>query len=74
MTTSDNGNWYVNTSTGEVSQGKHPEWSHRLGPYPTAEAAAEWRSQAAARNAEADAADLDWENSIGTSEEDKPAT
>lgn len=72
MTTSDNGNWYVNTATGEVSQGKHREWGDRLGPYPTAEAAAEWRGQAAARNAEADAADLDWGNSIGANEEEKP--
>lgn len=74
MSTSENGNWYVNTTTGEISQGKHHEWSDRLGPYPTAEAAAEWRGHAAARNAEADAAELDWENSFGSTEEDKPTS
>ena len=32
--------WY-DTSTGEVHRGRSGSWSHRMGPYPTREAAQE---------------------------------
>lgn len=56
--------WYVNTATGEISQDKGARWTHRLGPYKSKEAAAEWRGQVAARNAEADALDLEWQDKV----------
>ncbi|WP_346774823.1 SPOR domain-containing protein [Cellulomonas sp. IC4_254] len=31
--------FYYNTETGQVEQGKQSTWSHLLGPYPTREAA-----------------------------------
>lgn len=33
------GEFYFNTKTGEVEVGKPSSWSHRMGPYPTREAA-----------------------------------
>ncbi|WP_454051753.1 SPOR domain-containing protein [Cellulomonas sp. Marseille-Q8402] len=31
--------FYYNTETGQVEQGKQSTWSHLMGPYPTREAA-----------------------------------
>ncbi len=31
--------FYYNTETGQVEQGKQSSWSHLMGPYPTREAA-----------------------------------
>ena len=62
MAKAGNGGWYVNTKTGEITQGKRLSWGNRLGPYPTAEAASQWRGQIAARNTQADNTDLDWED------------
>lgn len=56
--------WYVDTRTGEISQGKNRRWSNRIGPYPSKEAAAQWRGQTAVRNEAADALDLEWEDKI----------
>lgn len=57
-TGSNNDKWYVNTRTGEITQGIRREWGTRLGPYPSAEAASHWRDSIARHNAEADAEDM----------------
>ncbi|WP_324651103.1 hypothetical protein [Georgenia sp. H159] len=54
--------WYYNTRTGEVEQGKKSGSLHRMGPYPTREAATEAYERAADRNEAWDAADKAWED------------
>lgn len=41
--------FYYNTETGQVEQGKQSTWSHLLGPYPTREAAQHALEKARAR-------------------------
>ncbi|TNC17232.1 hypothetical protein FHE66_11195 [Georgenia sp. 311] len=52
--------WFYNTATGEVEQGKVSGSLNRMGPYPTREAAAEAYARAADRNKAWDAADRAW--------------
>lgn len=55
--------FYYNPSTGEVSQGKTTGWDDRMGPYDTAEEAAQALAIAQDRNKSADRAeeaDDDW--------------
>ncbi len=52
--------WYYNTRTGEVEQGKQSGSLHRMGPYPTREAAAEAYERAADRNEAWDEEDRAW--------------
>ena len=54
------GEYYLNTRTGEVEKGKRSGWQHRMGPYPTAEAAAQAFEIARERNAASDAAEKQW--------------
>lgn len=42
--------FYFNTETGEVEEGKPSSWTHRLGPYPSREQAARALETARARN------------------------
>ncbi|PJI93453.1 SPOR domain-containing protein [Luteimicrobium subarcticum] len=42
--------YYFNTETGEVEQGKPTAWTHRMGPYPTREEAARALEKAQSRN------------------------
>lgn len=42
--------FYYNTETGRVEQGKQSTWSHLMGPYPTREAAQHALEQARARS------------------------
>jgi hypothetical protein len=53
--------YYFNTETGEVEEGKKSSWLHRMGPYDTAEEAAHAFQRAAQRNAAEDAADRAWQ-------------
>lgn len=69
MTEKKEEEWYVDTKTGEITQGKESGWTNRIGPYLSKEAAAHWRGQAAARNEAADLLDLEWEETF-LSEED----
>lgn len=41
--------FYYNTETGEVEQGKQSVWTHRMGPYPSREAAEQALAKARAR-------------------------
>ncbi|WP_262348428.1 SPOR domain-containing protein [Cellulosimicrobium cellulans] len=41
--------FYYNTETGQVEQGKQSTWSHLMGPYPTREAAQHALDKARAR-------------------------
>lgn len=52
--------YYYNTKTGEVEQGLVSDWSDRMGPYPTREAAASALSTAAQRNRDWDAEERAW--------------
>ena len=49
--------FYYNTETHQVEQGKQSTWSHLMGPYPTREAAAHALEQARARSEAWDEAD-----------------
>lgn len=71
MTEEKKEEWYVNTKTGNITQGKEPGWTNRIGPYPSREAAAQWRGQAAARNEAADLLDLEWEDPDFEEDEEK---
>ena len=52
--------FYLNSRTGEVEQGKQSGSLHRMGPYPTREAATEAYERAAVRNKAWDEADKAW--------------
>lgn len=54
--------WWYDTKTGEVTQGKKHSWEHRLGPYPTEAAARLALAQAQQRTAQADAQDAAWDD------------
>ena len=51
--------WYYDTASHSVSQGKQRSFSTRMGPYPTREAAENAIETAKARNEAADAQDRD---------------
>ncbi len=42
--------FYFNTETGQVEQGKQTTWAHLMGPYPTREAAQHALEKARARS------------------------
>ena len=56
------GEFYLNTRTGEVEEGKVSGSLHRMGPYPTREAAAEAYERAADRNEAWEAEDRAWDD------------
>ena len=62
--------YYFNTKTGEVEEGKHSSWMDRMGPYATREEAAHAYELAARRTAASDAADTQWESGWGDSDEE----
>jgi hypothetical protein len=43
--------FYYNTETGQVEQGRQSSWTHLMGPYPTREAAQQALSTARSRSA-----------------------
>ncbi len=51
--------WY-NTETGEVEQGRQSSWVSRMGPYPTREAAQEALEKAARRTEAWEEEDRRW--------------
>ncbi|MGF0117137.1 SPOR domain-containing protein [Promicromonospora sp. Marseille-Q5078] len=52
--------WY-NTKTGKVEESRdRSSWSHRMGPYPSREAAERALDSAARRNEDWDGEDADW--------------
>ncbi|MFH5823353.1 SPOR domain-containing protein [Georgenia sp. AZ-5] len=52
--------YYYNLATGQVEEGKVHGATNRMGPYPTAEAAAQALARAQDRNERWDAADAAW--------------
>lgn len=52
--------YYYNLETGKVEVGKASEALHRMGPYPTREAALHAMDHARERNAQWDEADRNW--------------
>lgn len=56
----DLGEFYLNTRTGEIEEGKVSGSLNRMGPYPTREAAAEAYERAADRNEAWDEEDKAW--------------
>lgn len=54
------GDWYYNLETREVEKGLVSDWTKRIGPYPTREAAEHALDIAASRNATWDEADRAW--------------
>jgi len=52
--------WYFNTLTGEVEHGKASSWTHRMGPYPTQEAAQNAYASARERTRQWDDEDARW--------------
>lgn len=51
--------WY-NATTGEVEEGRQSPWTHRMGPYPTREAAQQALERAADRTQDWDEEDRRW--------------
>ncbi len=58
--------WYYNTATGKVELGPQSPMEHRIGPYPTKQAAMDALKTAAERNKRWDDEDHAW-NSWGAS-------
>ncbi|MFT3942939.1 MAG: hypothetical protein QM705_03835 [Ancrocorticia sp.] len=54
------GEYYLNTRTGEVEKGKRSGWRDRMGPYASAEEAARAFEIARERNAASDTAEKRW--------------
>ena len=54
------GDFYFNTKTGQVEQGKVSSWQDRMGPYRSREEAEHAFERAAQRNHAADEAEKDW--------------
>nr|WP_165400003.1 SPOR domain-containing protein [Xylanibacterium ulmi] len=52
--------YWFNTRTGEVEQGRQSSWSHLMGPYPTREEAARALDSARRRSDAWDQEDADW--------------
>jgi hypothetical protein len=51
--------FYFNTKTREVEEGKPSSWTNRMGPYPTREAAQDALGKASARTEEWDEAEAE---------------
>lgn len=49
--------FFYNTETGQVEQGKQSSWTHLMGPYPTREAAQQALATARSRSASWDEED-----------------
>lgn len=60
MEPTERGEYYYNTRTSQVERGKQSAAVHRMGPYPTAEAAAEAYARAAERNEAWEEEDRAW--------------
>ncbi|MFV0425788.1 MAG: hypothetical protein ACK5KU_01985 [Beutenbergiaceae bacterium] len=54
--------FYFNVATGEVEQGLVSDWTGRMGPYPSYEAASRARETAAERNRIWDEEDREWDD------------
>jgi len=54
------GEFYYNLATGEIEEGPQSDWSVRLGPYPTREAAARALDIAYERSEDWEEADRAW--------------
>ncbi len=52
--------YYLNTRTGDVEEGKRSSWQDRMGPYPTREAALHAYGIARERNLASDEAEKRW--------------
>ena len=52
--------FWFNTTTGEVEEGRQSDWSQVLGPYPTREAAARALDTARSRSEAWDREDREW--------------
>ncbi|PAU67104.1 hypothetical protein [Bifidobacterium criceti] len=52
--------WYYNTATGQVELGPQSPMEHRIGPYPTRQAAMDALKTAAERNKKWDDEDRAW--------------
>ncbi|MEE6281270.1 SPOR domain-containing protein [Georgenia sunbinii] len=59
-TPTDIGNFYLDAKTGEIHEGKVAAARHRLGPYPSREAAQQAYSHAEERNESWEAEDREW--------------
>jgi hypothetical protein len=74
----DTAQFWFNTTTGKVEEGRVSDWSQVLGPYPTREAAAHALATARARSQEwdrQDRADREWATpAAGSSDEDSSGT
>lgn len=57
--------YYFNTRTGEVEEGKKAPWMDRMGPYPSREDALHAYQLAASRNSSFDAQDTQWADDWG---------
>lgn len=62
------GEFYYNTETGQVEEGKQSDYTERMGPYPTREAAAHAWEIARQRNREAAAYDRQGEDAFDRAE------
>ena len=60
--------FWFNTTTGEVEEGRRSDWSEALGPFPTREAAAKALDTARARSAAWDREDREWAEGGGAHE------
>ncbi len=60
MEPTERSEYYYNTRTGQVERGKQSAAVHRMGPYPTAEAAAEAYARAAESNEAWEEEDRAW--------------
>ena len=60
--------FWFNTVTGEVEEGRLSDWSQVLGPYPTREAAARALTSARTRSQAWDEADSRWSEGAPTSD------
>ena len=62
--------FWFNTRTGQVEEGRQSDWSEVLGPYPTREAAAKALDTARAKSEAWDREDREW--AAGTAAHDEP--
>ncbi|MCF2706387.1 hypothetical protein I6E29_03800 [Arcanobacterium haemolyticum] len=62
--------FYFNTATGEVEEGKQSSWLHRMGPYSTREEAARAYEVAVERNRQIDESDESWKRTWDDEEDD----
>ena len=64
--------FWFNTRTGAIEEGRVSDWSDVLGPYPTREAAAKALDTARARSAAWDREDREWAE--GATPDDEPGS